>query len=138
MPVAKTISAGHSGRLNDGLVSGSADDWDREDKPESWWGYAWPRLYTMDTLVFTYGALRDEGGWFREPPRVQVRRDGRWLDAKEQRVSPEYPRSRPEKPFQQYVFHFEPVAADGIRIIGAPGGTQTFTSVAELEVYYSG
>jgi len=136
VPVAKTISAGDSGRLNDGLVSGSADDRDNEDKPRSWWGYAWPRLYTMDTLVFTSGSLSDEGGWFREPPRVQVRNDGRWVEAEGQRVSPEYPGARPEQPFQRYVFSSEPVAADGIRLIGAPGGTRTFTSVAELEVYY--
>ncbi|HEY0693560.1 MAG TPA: hypothetical protein VGD71_31530, partial [Kribbella sp.] len=29
----------------------------------------------------------------------------------------------------------DPTTGDGVRLIGSPGGTQTFTSIAELEVY---
>jgi hypothetical protein len=33
---------------------------------------------------------------------------------------------------------FTPTSGDGVRIIGVPGGTKTFTSIGELEAYYSG
>jgi hypothetical protein len=138
VPIAKSFGTARSGRLNDGQTTASEDDWDKEDKPLSWWGYTWPRRYTMDTVVFTSGEVRDEGGWFRETPRVQVRRNGEWADVKGQSVSPAYPAARPEKPYRRYVFRFQPTDADGIRLIGAPGGAQTFTTVAELEVFYAG
>jgi hypothetical protein len=138
VPVAKSFGTARPALLNDGNSLASEDDWDKEDKPLSWWGYTWQREYTMDTVAFTSGEARDEGGWFRETPRVQVRRNGEWVDARGQTVSPAYPGTRPEKPYQRYVFRFQPMAGDGIRIIGAPGGAQTFTTVAELEVYYSG
>jgi len=138
VPVAKSFGTGRSGLLNDGNDLASEDDWDREDKPLSWWGYTWPHRYTMDTVAFTAGEVRNEGGWFRETPRVQVRRNGEWLDVRNQSVSPAYPGARPEDPYQRYVFRFQPEEGDGVRILGAPGGTETFTTVAELEVYYAG
>lgn len=137
VPIAKSFGTARSRLLNDGKADLSEDDWDKDDKALSWWGYTWPRMYRMDTLAFTSGEMRNEGGWFRETPRVQVRRNGEWRDVTDQSVSPAYPAERSEEPYQRYVFRFQPEDADGIRLIGAPGGTQTFTTVAELEVYYS-
>jgi hypothetical protein len=37
---------------------------------------------------------------------------------------------------QTYTFSFTPVVADGVRVIGVPGGTQMFTSAAEIAAYY--
>jgi hypothetical protein len=138
VPVAKSFSTGRSALLNDGNALTSEDDWDKEDKPFSWWGYTWPREYTMDTVAFTSGYLRDEGGWYGGTPRIQVRRNGQWLDVADQTVTPDYPTSRPRSPYQRYAFRFRPASGDGIRIIGAPAGRETFTTVAELEVYYAG
>ncbi len=39
-------------------------------------------------------------------------------------------------PGSTYTFSFDDTWGDGVRIIGTPGGTATFTSFAESEVYY--
>ncbi|MET7812480.1 hypothetical protein ABZT26_16715 [Streptomyces sp. NPDC005395] len=35
-----------------------------------------------------------------------------------------------------YVFDFATNSGDGVRVVGGSGGTQTFTSIAELEVFH--
>jgi hypothetical protein len=37
-----------------------------------------------------------------------------------------------------YTMTFDPARGDGVRIIGVPGGRSTFTSIAELAIYYDG
>lgn len=49
------------------------------------------------------------------------------------------PRStRTAGPIKTYALRFPPAVGDGIRIVGPPGGTSYFTSIAELEVYSGG
>ncbi|GAA1415302.1 hypothetical protein GCM10009601_04690 [Streptomyces thermospinosisporus] len=74
-----------------------------------------------------------DGGWFSSTPRIQVRRDGAWTDVTGQTVTPAYPTSPAAGTNRTYVFDFDTTTGDGVRIIGGSGGSQTFTSLAELE-----
>ncbi len=135
--IAKSIHYGNPRYLNDGLKNHSEDDWDQDNKPLSWWGYAWQRPYHMNTLVYTSGRIFPDGGWFAAPPRVQVRQNFRWVDVKKLSVMPAYPGNESAGPNKTYTFRFETTSGDGIRLIGQPGGGRAFTSIAELEVYYT-
>ncbi|MEV6286727.1 DUF4185 domain-containing protein [Kribbella sp. NPDC051770] len=130
--------ATHFGQLilADGNRAQNEDDWNDERKPLSWWGVTWPRTYNLNQVVYTTGRMFGDGGWFASAPRVQVRRNGVWTDVTGQTVSPAYPTSSAAGTNRAYTFRFTPTPGDGVRVIGAPGGTQTFTSIAELEAYY--
>ncbi|MGW1167944.1 hypothetical protein [Streptomyces sp. NPDC002550] len=123
---------------NDGNRNQSDDDWNDENKTASWWGYTWPRTYTLDRVVYTTGDMFSDGGWFAQNLRVQVRTNGTWTDVAGLRTSPSYPYDSSAGRNHTYQFDFTPTSGDGVRIIGVPGGTKTFTSIGELEAYYSG
>ncbi|MEO3806352.1 hypothetical protein [Nonomuraea sp. B1E8] len=92
----------------------------------------------MDKVVFTSGKMFGDGGWFGADLRVQVRKDHEWTDVSGLRITPGYPYDDTAGPFRAYELAFDATGGDGVRIIGAPGGTRTFTSIAELEVYHTG
>ncbi len=123
---------------NDGNRAQSDDDWNDENKSASWWGYTWPRTYTLDRVVYTTGNMFPDGGWFAQNLRVQVRDNGTWTDVAGLRTSPSYPYDSSAGQNHTYQFDFTPTSGDGVRIIGVPGGTRTFTSIGELEAYNSG
>ncbi|MCI0440495.1 MAG: hypothetical protein L0177_15390, partial [Chloroflexi bacterium] len=96
-----------------------------------------PRQYNMNEVVYAPGKMfGTDGGWFLDI-KVQVRQNFDWVDVGELAVSPSYPGDSKAGSNQTYAFTFAEAAGDGVRIIGAPGGTAKFTSIAELEVYYS-
>jgi hypothetical protein len=66
-----------------------------------------------------------DGGWFGGGPRAQVRRHFGWTDVHGLSVTPPYPYDGTAGPAKSYTFRFSPMAGDGIRILGAPGGTTT-------------
>jgi hypothetical protein len=123
---------------NDGIRAQSEDSWDGQNKDLDWWGYTWPRSYVLGRVICTTGKMFSDGGWFSSFDgglRVQVRRDFAWTDVIGLRISPDYPYDKTAGPNHTYTLTFAPTAGDGIRIIGAPGGTSYFTSIGELEVY---
>lgn len=136
VPVSKSVHAGHLELLNDGQLTGSEDDFDGEVKPASWWGVTWPRQYHLNQVQFTSGDLFPDGGWFLGRPRIQVRHGGQWVDAVAQSISPSYPGDAAAGAHTTYTFTFRPVDGDGVRVFGAPGGSRTFTSAAELAARY--
>ncbi|MFJ6912425.1 hypothetical protein ACIQUX_00535 [Streptomyces sp. NPDC101133] len=121
---------------NDGDKAQNEDDWNDERKATSWWGYTWPRQYHVNQVAYTTGTMFGDGGWFSSAPRIQVRRDGAWHDVEAQRVTPAYPTSSAAGTHRTYVFDFATNSGDGVRVVGGSGGTQTFTSIAELEVFH--
>jgi hypothetical protein len=134
--VERATHFGHTGYYNDGQTTGqSEDDWNDERKTASWWGYTWPRSYRMNKAVYTTGGMFDDGGWF-EDLRVQVREDHAWKDVTGLKVSPSYPGDASAGPHKTYELSFDTAEGDGVRITGTPGGSRTFTSIAELEVYF--
>jgi hypothetical protein len=38
--------------------------------------------------------------------------------------------------YKTYTLRFDEAVADGVRIYGAPGGSDAFTNIAELSVHY--
>jgi hypothetical protein len=137
VPVSKSAHFGDLDLLNDGVMTGSEDDYDDEVKSTSWWGHTWPRRYHVNRVEFTTGQVHDGGGWFTGRPRVEVRRDGHWTGATSQTVTPGYPGDRTAGTNTTYTITFAPVAADGVRVTGMPGGSRTFTSVAEVAIRYA-
>ncbi|WP_263171554.1 DUF4185 domain-containing protein [Streptomyces sp. SCSIO ZS0520] len=135
VPTERVAHFGNSGFYHNGNRTESEDDWNDEAKAESWWGYTWPRQYTLDKVAYTTGAMFPDGGWFARDLRVQVRQKGVWKDVSQLSTAPAYPYNSSAGPHRTYELSFAPVAGDGVRIIGAPGGTRTFTSIGELEAY---
>ncbi|MEV5551197.1 FG-GAP-like repeat-containing protein [Streptomyces sp. NPDC052309] len=136
VPVQRAAHFGRDAFYADGNRDQNEDDWNDERKGASWWGYTWPRQYMMNKVVYTTGDMFPDGGWFAGDLRVQVRRDHQWVDVSGQRIGPAYPHDSTAGAHRTYTFSFDPTAGDGVRIIGRPGGDKTFTSIAELEVYY--
>ncbi|MGH3656392.1 MAG: carbohydrate binding domain-containing protein [Micromonosporaceae bacterium] len=137
VPISKSTHYGNLGILNDGDRTNSEDDWDDEVKSASWWGYTWPKRHHLNRVDFTSGKVFDDGGWFTGRPKVQLRQDGKWVDAASQSVSPTYPGDSSAGAFTTYSITFKPAVADGVRVIGQPGGSRTFSSVSEVAAYYA-
>ncbi|MGW8887203.1 hypothetical protein [Streptomyces sp. NPDC055749] len=136
--IERTAHFGNTSFYNNGNRTQSEDDWNDENKSASWWGYTWPRTYTVNKVRYTTGNMFSDGGWFAQGLRVQVRNNGAWTDVGGLSTTPSYPYNASAGPNRTYELAFNAVAGDGVRIIGVPGGTRTFTSIGELEAYFSG
>jgi hypothetical protein len=134
--IDKTSHYGHLSYLNDGDGTASEDSWDGTAKTSDQWGYTWPRAYRMNRVVYTTGTMFSDGGWFASGLKVQVRQNFQWVDVTGVNVSPIYPYSSQVGSFTHYTFTFDTTWGDGVRVTGVPGGTSSFTSIAELEIYY--
>ncbi|BDZ51402.1 hypothetical protein GCM10025867_36430 [Frondihabitans sucicola] len=138
---AVQISADHANwtYYNDGDRTKSEDSFDGTNKLVDFWGYTFSRSYWMNRVVYTTGAMADDGGWFSGFAgglRVQVRRGFTWEDVERSRIAPAYPYSASAGAFTTYTLTFDETWGDGIRIIGEPGGSAHYTSIAELEVFF--
>jgi hypothetical protein len=130
--IEKSAHFGHGDFYNDGITDKSEDSFDGSHKALDFWGY------TFDRVVYTTGTMYGDGGWFGGGPRAQVRRHFGWTDVHGLSVTPPYPYDGTAGPAKSYTFRFSPMAGDGIRILGAPGGDHNFTSICELGAYYDG
>lgn len=135
--ISKSAHNANLAVLNNGNTTDSEDDWDDEVKPASWWGYEFTRPYHLNKVVFTTGTVQPDGGWFAANLHVQVRQNGVWVDTSSNSISPSYPYSAAAGSNQTYTITFPAIIGDGVRIIGQPGGSSTFTSASELAVYYA-
>ena len=137
VPVSKSDVTGSLAALGDGNPSTSVADNDDEVKSESWWGWTWARPQRLNQLSFVSGKVTDQGGWFTGRPRVEVKdATGQWVAAKGQTLTPSYPGDASAGSGNTWTIGFLPVETSGIRLIGFPGGSRTFTSVAELTASY--
>jgi hypothetical protein len=137
VPAVSMCHGGNLGVLNDGTTERSEDSWNGRRRKVDHWGYRWPRRLTLDTVVLTSGPRDYNSGWFAETPRVQARVGARWVDVPSM-VEPRYPADPTATGYRRYAFRFAPLAADGIRVVGAPAGDDAYTTVSELEVYRRG
>lgn len=135
VPISRAGHASPTTILNDGQTVGSVDSWTDEEKTEDFWGVVWPRPWTVDSVSYTTGKMFPNGGWF-DTLRVQVRRNGQWEDVPDAQVSPAYPMTIDAGDHRTYEYTFAPVAADGVRVIGDPGGSTTFSSASEIAARY--
>jgi hypothetical protein len=134
--ISKSTQSGSLALLNDGATTGSETDFDDEVKGSSWWGYTWPAKHKVNRVELTSGAVSAQGGFFTGRPRVQVRQNGSWVEVAAQTVSPSYPGDASAGANTTYTITFPAQETDGLRVIGLPGGTRSFTSVSELAVRY--
>ena len=123
--------------LNEDGPENSEDSWDGSIKNLDRWGYTWPTSYAFNRVVYTTGAAFPDGGFFASDLTVRVRNDFKWTEVSDLAVDPTYPYDASANPTKVYTFTFDEVVGDGIEIIGVPGGTASFTSISELEVYGS-
>lgn len=137
VPIARSCRSGQLGVLNDGSSEHSEDSWTGSAVREDYWGITWARTLTFDTVVFTSGPRDYNSGWFARVPRIQTRVDGIWSDVTA-RATPEYPADPTATGYRTYTFNFAAVIADGVRVIGGPGGLDHYTTVSEIEVYHRG
>jgi glucose/arabinose dehydrogenase/PKD repeat protein len=100
---------------------------------EGWIGYQWQVGQTFSSILFQEGMHFADGGWFATLD-VQVRRNGVWRSVNTLAITPDYPAIDNGQSFETYTLSFEPATGEAIRIIGLPGGSRTFFSVAELRV----
>ncbi len=138
-PVYTAAHAGSAAYMNDGIKNNqSVDSWTGAAKPNGdAWGYIWAQPYNLNKAVYTTGKGFADGGWYASGLKVQVLQNGTWIDVNGLTVSAAYPYNNTAVPYRSYTFSFNDTWGDGVRIIGAPGGTASFTSICELEAYYS-
>ncbi|GHO87512.1 DUF4185 domain-containing protein [Dictyobacter formicarum] len=123
--------------LNNGNLSENEDDYDQAAKTQDWWGYTWNQAYNLNKVVYTTGNMFSDGGWYSNGLTVQVRQNFQWVNVSGLHVTPSYPYSNAAGANTNYVFTFNDTWGDGVRIIGTPGGSSYFTSIAELSAYYT-
>ena len=124
--------------MNDAVIEDDSNDsWDGLYKQEDYWGYLWPQAVYMDQVVYFAGNVFSDGGWFTTL-KVQYTPDGAsWLDVP-MSTAPEYNLADEQKgrrSNERFDISIPTLRGTGIRIYGTPGGTASFTSIAELEVY---
>jgi hypothetical protein len=105
-------------------------------RASDWFGYTFATPQLFNKVVFREGLEFGDGGWFTSLT-VQVLQSGVWNTVSSLVTTPAYPGAQNFVNFDSYSFTFAPIAGDGIRVFGPPGGTAFFTSISELEVYGS-
>ncbi len=134
-PLFRALHYGGVAMLSDGNLTSGDDSWSGERNASDWWGYTWPQAQNVNSVVYTSGKQFPDGGWFTGL-KVQVRQYGVWKDVTQLTTTPAYPFDGSANPFRTFTFAFADTWGDGVRIVGAPGGTATFTTIAELAVYF--
>lgn len=134
-PLVSRVREGQESVLNDGSRELAEDSAFGPGHGDDFWGYTWASPRRMSRLVYAPGPQDSLGGWFAEGPRVEVRVDGEWRPVEGLQVAPAYPNDFTALEADEYVFTFTPALADGIRLIGEPGGALRYTSISELEVW---
>lgn len=135
--ISRATHFGLGNKLNDGdfTLYDSSYNFCKKLKNNDFWGYEFGQVYNFNELVYTVGEVDDNGGWFLKC-KVQVRVNGKWVDVSGLNISDNYTFDSTLKSFDKITMRFNKIAGDGIRIIGIPGGVESKTTIAELEVYY--
>jgi len=124
--------------MNDNNYDDTNDSWNALYKEQDFWGYQWPEPLFFDHIVYFTGNMFGNGGWFTDL-KVQNTEDGtEWKEIPILDIIPDYDftdQRNGKQPFTRYDIVIPTVRGTGIRIYGIPGGTATFTSIAELEVF---
>ncbi len=105
------------------------------DYPD-FWAVTLDKPFNMNELVYTVGEVDSvQGGWFTKM-KVQYRMNGEWIDVTGLQVSENYTFDKTLESYSKITMRFNEVVGTGIRVIGIAGGGSSYTTMAELEVYY--
>ena len=136
------------GNIEGSIADGDLSKWrvtfDRTKREEDWFAVERATPVTIDTVTVAHGHVFPDGGWWdasKGKPRIQVKKTpgGAWEDIA---VIDGYPEttatdSKGLADGKEFVVHFPPLAAAGIRVIGVPAcgssPKQNFASCAELQ-----
>lgn len=136
--VSKPTGGGARNRevLRDELDAPFYDSYDGDNTlAEDYFGYAWNKPVNATRVKVTMGPASANGGWF-EDVAVQYRDDsGAWVAVEDARFDPPFNTERMRKGGFGFEIKFKPVTTNAVRIVGKPGGSAQFTSVAELSVH---
>jgi len=128
---------GTPGVLNDRVIAHQSEDsWNGERKGEDHWGYAWPQPYNLNRVAYSTGRISRNGGWFESGAKIQVRQRHAWVDVAGLCSTPHYP-GPGAAANTTYVFAFDDTWGDAVRIVGRAGGRGRYTSISELDVFFS-
>jgi hypothetical protein len=134
--IQRSAHSGHPEYLNDGVVARQSNQsWTGESSDEDYWGYMWPKALHVNTVRYTTGDGSARGGWF-EDLTVQVRSGKSWVAVEGLTLSPDYACDASVLGNRTFTLKFHDTVTDGVRIFGRPGGSESFTSAAELSVTY--
>jgi hypothetical protein len=122
--------------MNDAQREGAEEDsFNGEAKTEDFWGYTWTQAQQLNTLRYTTGKQAAVGGYF-EQLGVQIRKGSDWVNVPLKSVEPAYPGNSDTPEFTTYTLRFDTVVSDGVRVFGQPGGSDHYTSIAELSAHF--
>lgn len=104
-----------------------------------YFGYTFAKPQVVNKVEYTAGTyFANGGGWFANGEvKIQALVGGNWTDVTLTN-NPGYPVGNDHtigKQYATYVFEFDNVTCDGIRIYGRAGGPQKFASCSELKVF---
>ena len=104
-----------------------------------WYALTFPQPVACNCIEMTMGFPNHNGGWWRSlGVEVQQAAGGEWLPVSHLQTTPAYfftDSHAGRLPYETYGLTFGTVTVAAIRVIGAPGGTAEFTSLARLGVY---
>lgn len=101
---------------------------------EDFYGYEWDEPLKIARLKVQMGPRFHDGGWFESVGAQYLNEQGEWTPVEALRIEPPFNADRMQKGGFRFELRFKPVITKGIRLIGKPGGSAEFTSVAELSV----
>ncbi|MBQ3934896.1 MAG: ADP-ribosylglycohydrolase family protein [Clostridia bacterium] len=126
--------------ITDGFATGNPlpnveqyDTYTGAHSESEWFALSFDRSVHVTAVIFTEGLHFGNGGWFENPPSVQILKDGKWKDVSAS-CDPKYGGNEPNTTFTFKLSKAD--WCDGVRVIGKPGGTATFVSCAELDVRF--
>lgn len=109
------------------------------DSVDGWDFYAlhFEAPVTFNCLEMTMGFPNHNGGWWLTL-EVETSDGDSWKPVEHLKITPSYHFEDiriNRRPYEHYVLTFSQVTAASVRLIGRPGGTAQFTSLARLAVY---
>ncbi|MBQ4193104.1 MAG: hypothetical protein II650_02510, partial [Clostridia bacterium] len=103
---------------------------------EVWYAYDFGgKTYNVTSVEYYEGMLFWDGGYFSDGLRLEALKNGEWVAVNADSGYPVSANSEDHEPGGQvWTFSFDPIACEGIRIIGTAGGEHFFTSISELRI----
>ena len=132
---AKSPEVIRDGKFSDGGLASAYDTFIGPNQEKyDYFGYIFNKEETFSTVVYNEGNHFGDGGWFDGKLEIQVLQDGEWKSI--EYGGDEYLGvSWVTNANMIFVFTFDEITAEGVRIYGKGGGTSGFVSVGELQVY---
>lgn len=104
-----------------------------------WYAITFPEPVSCNCIEMTMGFPNHNGGWWLSlSVEVQYASGAPWEPLPSLQIAPAYDFTDSHEgrlPYESYGLTFATVTVWGLRLIGVPGGTAEFTSLARLAVY---